>query len=133
MLNADTTFNITSSYMCGGSAHEILQICGEQLAHRIHNAVLIAQAERLRIESQEAAEAGQWSYAASLAINALNLWRGSPLEDVPSAALDRARLARPEDLRVELMTRPFRCGASPRRGRVSDRGTPAASRPGPHA
>jgi DNA-binding SARP family transcriptional activator len=67
----------------------------------------IAEVERLRIESREAAETGQWSRAASLAVGALSLWRGPPLADVPSAALDRPDVVRLEDLRLELMTGRF--------------------------
>jgi DNA-binding SARP family transcriptional activator len=47
----------------------------------------LGEVERLRAESREAAETGQWERAGAAAGTALNLWRGTPLEDIPSAAL----------------------------------------------
>lgn len=59
--------------------------------------------ERLRAESREAAEAGQWERVASLSCRALRLWRGTPLEDIPSAALHLSA-ERLDELRLELAT-----------------------------
>lgn len=60
--------------------------------------------ERLRAESREAAEAGQWERVASLSCRALCLWRGTPLEDIPSAALHLSAAERLDELRLELAT-----------------------------
>jgi DNA-binding SARP family transcriptional activator len=60
--------------------------------------------ERLRIESHEAAKAGQWERVASLSRRALDLWRGAPLEDVPSAALRWSAAERLDELQLQLAT-----------------------------
>jgi DNA-binding SARP family transcriptional activator len=77
----------------------------------------LAELERLRVESREAAEAGQWSRAASLCVTALSLWRGAPLEDIPSAVLHRPEVERLTELRIELTT--TRIDAELKLGRAS--------------
>lgn len=62
----------------------------------------LAELERLRVESHKAAEARQWSLAASLCTKALSLWRGVPLEDIPSAVLHQNVVEHLTELRVEL-------------------------------
>jgi DNA-binding SARP family transcriptional activator len=64
----------------------------------------LEELERFRAESREAAEAGQWERVASLSAQALSLWRGTPLEDIPSAALHRSAAERLDELRVQLAT-----------------------------
>jgi DNA-binding SARP family transcriptional activator len=64
----------------------------------------LADLERLRAGSRDAAEAGQWSRAAELAGQALRLWRGAPLEDIPAAALHGPEVDRLQELRIELAT-----------------------------
>jgi DNA-binding SARP family transcriptional activator len=64
----------------------------------------LAELERLRVEARQAAEAGQWSRAASVGGKALSLWRGSPLEDIPSPTLHAVNAGRLTELRLELMT-----------------------------
>jgi DNA-binding SARP family transcriptional activator len=61
----------------------------------------LAELERLRSEVQEAARPGQWSRVAALCTRALNLWRGNPLEDIPSAVLSRPEVERLMELRLE--------------------------------
>jgi DNA-binding SARP family transcriptional activator len=60
--------------------------------------------EHLRVASQQAAEAGHWELAAHALAKALSLWRGAPLEDVPSDALHRSAGARLDELRLQLAT-----------------------------
>jgi DNA-binding SARP family transcriptional activator len=60
--------------------------------------------ERLRAASQQAAEAGHWELAAQTLGAALSLWRGAPLEDIPSDALHRSAGARLDELRLQLAT-----------------------------
>lgn len=60
--------------------------------------------ERFRIESQGAAAAGQWERVASLSCKALDLWRGAPLEDIPSAALHWSAAERLDELQLQLAT-----------------------------
>jgi DNA-binding SARP family transcriptional activator len=60
--------------------------------------------ERLRAESREATEAGQWDRVACSSCKALDLWRGTPLEDIPSAVLHRSAAERLDELRLQLAT-----------------------------
>jgi DNA-binding SARP family transcriptional activator len=64
----------------------------------------VAELERLRAASREAADTGQWDRAARLSARALDLWRGVPLQDVPSVTLHRFEAERLEELRLELAT-----------------------------
>jgi DNA-binding SARP family transcriptional activator len=62
----------------------------------------LSELEHLRAESREAAETGQWERAGAAARTALDLWRGTPLEDVPSAALHLSATERLGELRLQL-------------------------------
>lgn len=62
----------------------------------------VAELERLRFESQAAAQACQWRRAASLCARALSLWRGAPLEDIPSAVLHQHEAGQLSEVRLEL-------------------------------
>jgi DNA-binding SARP family transcriptional activator/tetratricopeptide (TPR) repeat protein len=62
----------------------------------------LAEVELLWRTSQEAAEAEQWRQASLLLGQALSLWRGEPLADVPSAALARREAERLAELRLQL-------------------------------
>lgn len=64
----------------------------------------LAELERFRIETQQVAETGQWDRAAFLSAKALSLWRGVPLEDVPSATLHLADAERLDELRLQFAT-----------------------------
>jgi DNA-binding SARP family transcriptional activator len=64
----------------------------------------LAELERFRAESREAAEAEQWERAALSSRKALNLWRGTPLEDIPSAMLHRSIAEQLYELRLQLAT-----------------------------
>jgi DNA-binding SARP family transcriptional activator len=60
--------------------------------------------ERLRRELREAADSRQWERVALTSSRALNLWRGTPLEDIPSPTLRRTATESLEELRLELIT-----------------------------
>jgi DNA-binding SARP family transcriptional activator len=60
--------------------------------------------ERLRRELRAAADSGQWERVVLTSGRALNLWRGVPLEDVPSPTLRRTATESLEELRLELIT-----------------------------
>lgn len=60
--------------------------------------------ERFHAESRLAAEEGQWERVASSSHQALNLWRGAPLEDIPSATLHWSAAGRLDELRIQLAT-----------------------------
>ena len=60
--------------------------------------------ERLRRELRESADAGQWERVASISGKALDLWRGTPLEDIPSPTLRRSAAEALHELRLELVT-----------------------------
>ena len=60
--------------------------------------------ERLHAESREAAKAGQWGRAVTAARKALGLWRGAPLEDIPSDTLHRSAAQLLNELRLQLAT-----------------------------
>jgi DNA-binding SARP family transcriptional activator len=62
----------------------------------------LEELECLRVESRRAAQAGQWERAALLSRQALKLWRGAPLEDIPSASLHRSVAERLEESRLQL-------------------------------
>jgi DNA-binding SARP family transcriptional activator len=64
----------------------------------------LAKLERFRTELREAADTGQWDRVALLSSKALNLWRGVPLEDVPSVMLHRFDAKRLDELRLQLAT-----------------------------
>jgi DNA-binding SARP family transcriptional activator len=75
-------------------------------ALEVHGAVEIDlnTLERLRGELREAAGSGQWERMALTSGKALNLWRGDPLEDIPSPALRRSAADGLDELRLELHT-----------------------------
>lgn len=77
----------------------------------------LAELERLRVASHEAAKARQWSLTASLCAKALNLWRGVPLEDIPSAVLHQPEVEQLAEVRLELTA--ARIDAELRLGRES--------------
>jgi DNA-binding SARP family transcriptional activator len=52
---------------------------------------------------QAAAEAGGWAQAAELMTEALGLWRGEPLADIPSQVLQDRERARLEDERLQAL------------------------------
>jgi DNA-binding SARP family transcriptional activator len=54
----------------------------------------LSELERLRADARQAAEAGQWERAGAVARTALDLWRGIPLEDIPSTALHLSAVER---------------------------------------
>jgi DNA-binding SARP family transcriptional activator len=60
--------------------------------------------ERFSAESRQAAEAGQWERVALLSRQALGLWRGVPLEDIPSDVLHSCVTGRLEELRLQIAT-----------------------------
>jgi DNA-binding SARP family transcriptional activator len=60
--------------------------------------------ETFHVAAREAAEAGQWELAAVSSGQALSLWRGTPLEDIPSDALHRSAGERLDELRLQLAT-----------------------------
>lgn len=60
--------------------------------------------ERLRCQLREASDAGQWDRVATIAGEALSLWRGAPLEDVPSPALRLFVVEGFDELRLQLVT-----------------------------
>lgn len=62
----------------------------------------LSELENLRTQSQEAAEAGHWDRAGTAARAALDLWRGTPLEDIPSSALHLSAAERLAELRLQL-------------------------------
>lgn len=60
--------------------------------------------DRLHAESRLAAEAQQWEQAARASGQALRLWRGTALEDIPSDELRRSVAERLEESRLQLAT-----------------------------
>lgn len=62
----------------------------------------LAQVDQLWHASSAAARAGDWPQVSSLLAEALSLWRGDPLLDVPSAALARREAGRLSELRIQL-------------------------------
>lgn len=60
--------------------------------------------DRLQAESQLAARAQQWERAARASAQALSLWRGTALEDIPSDVLHRSVADRLEESRLQLAT-----------------------------
>lgn len=66
----------------------------------------LGRLEQARRELREAADAAQWEQVSSVSVRALNLWRGAPLEDIPSASLCESAIAGLNELRIHLiMTR----------------------------
>ena len=61
----------------------------------------VARFAQLAAAGRTAARARSWKRASSLLAEALGLWRGVPLADVPSAALHRAEVPRLVELRLE--------------------------------
>jgi DNA-binding SARP family transcriptional activator/tetratricopeptide (TPR) repeat protein len=61
----------------------------------------VARFEQLAAAGRAAARAGSWKRASALLGEALGLWRGEPLADVPSAALRAAEVPRLAELRLE--------------------------------
>jgi DNA-binding SARP family transcriptional activator len=61
----------------------------------------VARFEQLAGAGRAAAQAGNWKRACALLGEALGLWRGEPLADVPSAALRAAEVPRLAELRLE--------------------------------
>jgi DNA-binding SARP family transcriptional activator len=64
----------------------------------------LAELHRLIGQSRHAAAAGDWSRAALLCQQALDLWRGAALEDIPSAALQGTEGEWLAELRTEIVT-----------------------------
>jgi DNA-binding SARP family transcriptional activator/tetratricopeptide (TPR) repeat protein len=62
----------------------------------------LAEVDDLWRAAQGVAGAGEWGQVSSLLSRALSLWRGEPLIDVPSAALDRREAGRLAELRLQL-------------------------------
>jgi DNA-binding SARP family transcriptional activator/transcriptional regulator with XRE-family HTH domain/tetratricopeptide (TPR) repeat protein len=62
----------------------------------------LALVDYLWRSAQDAAAAHKWREASSLLAQALSLWRGEPLVDVPSAALARREAERLAELRLRL-------------------------------
>jgi hypothetical protein len=67
----------------------------------------------LRERALEAATAGAWDQAAALLREALALWGGDPLSDVPSAYLRRTEVPRLAELRKRMSPVQRRAGRSP--------------------
>jgi DNA-binding SARP family transcriptional activator len=66
----------------------------------------LGRLEQARRELREATEAAQWEQVSSVSVRALNLWRGAPLEDIPSDSLCGSAIAGLNELRIHLiMTR----------------------------
>jgi len=61
----------------------------------------VARFTQLATAGRTAARAGSWKRAAAQLGEALGLWRGVPLADVPSAALHRSEVPRLAELRLE--------------------------------
>ena len=62
----------------------------------------LAEVEELWAAGRAAAGAGDWPRVSSLLGQALGMWRGQPLLDVPSAALSRREAGRLTELRCQL-------------------------------
>lgn len=66
----------------------------------------LGRLEQFRSDLLEAAQGSQWERVASVSEKALNLWRGTPLEDIPSPSLCQAVAAGLEEFQLQLiMTR----------------------------
>ena len=66
----------------------------------------LAQLDCLHAQAREATEAGHWDRVVLSSGKALGLWRGCPLEDIPSARLYRSIAEQLDELRLQLaMTR----------------------------
>lgn len=78
----------------------------------------VAEADCLWRAARAAGGAGQWREASGLLGSALGLWRGEPLEDVPSDTLARRQLASLTELRIQLTE--ARVDADLRLGRHSE-------------
>lgn len=64
----------------------------------------LGKLEQLRCELREGADAGHWERVALTSGEALNLWRGIPLEDIPSSAPYRSVVAGLDELRLQFVT-----------------------------
>jgi DNA-binding SARP family transcriptional activator len=64
----------------------------------------LGRLERLRSQLREASDAGHWERVVLTSGKALDLWRGIPMEDIPSAALCRSVGAGLDELRLQLVT-----------------------------
>jgi len=64
----------------------------------------LGRLEQLRSELREASGAKNWERVALASVKALDLWRGIPLEDIPSPALCRSVGAGLDELRLQLIT-----------------------------
>jgi DNA-binding SARP family transcriptional activator len=60
--------------------------------------------EQLRLELRGAADSRQWERVALISGRALALWRGAPLEGIPSPSLRRIATEGLEELRIEFIT-----------------------------
>ena len=69
-----------------------------------HGELDVRQFGVLAEKGQAAAEAGDWTQAASLLRQALALWRGEPLADVPSQLLRDRELPQLEDQRQRVLS-----------------------------
>jgi DNA-binding SARP family transcriptional activator/tetratricopeptide (TPR) repeat protein len=72
----------------------------------------------LRDRARDSSKAGDWESAATLYADALALWRGAPLGDIPSAMLRRTEVPRLAELRIAAIE--SRIGADLRLGRHHD-------------
>lgn len=64
----------------------------------------LVELEHFRADSREAVEKRHWGRAAQLSREALSLWRGAPLEDIPSVTLHRSDGVRLSELQLQLAT-----------------------------
>jgi DNA-binding SARP family transcriptional activator len=67
----------------------------------------LTELDRFHAESREAAEARQWDRVARSSGEALKLWRGDPLEDIPSNTLHRSTAERLDEMWLEFATARF--------------------------
>jgi DNA-binding SARP family transcriptional activator len=63
----------------------------------------LGRLEQARRELREAADAAQWEQVSLVSVRALNLWRGAPLEDIPSASLCGSAIAGLNELRIHFI------------------------------
>ncbi len=64
----------------------------------------LGELEHLRAESRNAARQGDSGQVVSLCRQALSLWRGAPLEDIPPSALQASEASRLTELQFEFTT-----------------------------
>ena len=84
---------------------------GERIVTRSPGYLMVVAAGELDLDrftglcdqARSAADRGDWAGAAGLFRDALSLWRGDPLADVPAAAVQRTELPRLAELRTRAM------------------------------